>query len=76
MVQEIQRNDGTSKSISGMWEYDGWILTLKPCLDISRTSNRLSASTCGYAPEVNTPGTVNIWIDTDNGFAYRKLRER
>jgi len=74
MVQEIKLRDGETKSVFGSWSIDDWLVMTKPCLVISRESHRLHADVCGYPPEVIfMSDSVHLWIDSDNGFAYRKI---
>lgn len=72
MEQETRPKAGEIERLSGTWETEGWQILIKPCWSISRKSQGVKYDTCAYPPET-LAGTVMLWIDTDNGFAYKKV---
>lgn len=77
MEQEIKGGSFGTIKISGSWDFgSGSSVNIRPCLNISRTSTMSRADGCGYPAEVFLGGGVDLWIDSDNGFTYQKIKKK
>jgi hypothetical protein len=75
MEQEIRVQNRAPERVSGTWEFEGDLLTLKPCLRMGwkEPDGRIAGCIKGVA--VTPLGGVEIAIDSQYGLAYRKAEK-
>lgn len=74
MEQEIKDEGNRITKISGSWEINSLSVFIKPCFIIEIDSLPQKATVCGYVAEAFLSGKADLWIDTDKGLAYEKIK--